>query len=103
MSSFRKWYWRGAATVIAGAVLGLSSEGILRAIISALTFGPAAGNLGLPLAIYTGSISLFTMIIYGGLTYWLTDDHDEETRCRKCGYILKGITEPRCSECGELI
>jgi len=26
-----------------------------------------------------------------------------ETRCRKCGYILKGITEPRCSECGEQI
>jgi hypothetical protein len=24
-------------------------------------------------------------------------------RCRKCGYILKGITEPKCSECGEVI
>ncbi len=28
---------------------------------------------------------------------------DNETRCRKCGYILKGISEPRCSECGERI
>jgi len=28
---------------------------------------------------------------------------DGETRCRKCGYILKGLTEPRCSECGERI
>ena len=28
---------------------------------------------------------------------------DGETRCRKCGYILKGLTEPRCSECGEQI
>ena len=26
-----------------------------------------------------------------------------ETRCRKCGYILRGITEPRCPECGERI
>ncbi len=26
-----------------------------------------------------------------------------ETRCRKCGYILNGLTEPRCSECGERI
>ncbi len=25
------------------------------------------------------------------------------TRCGKCGYILKGLTEPRCSECGERI
>ena len=26
-----------------------------------------------------------------------------ETRCRKCDYILRGITEPRCPECGERI
>jgi hypothetical protein len=28
---------------------------------------------------------------------------DGETRCRKCRYILRGITEPRCPECGERI
>ena len=28
---------------------------------------------------------------------------DDQTRCRKCGYILRGITEPRCPECGEKI
>jgi uncharacterized paraquat-inducible protein A len=28
---------------------------------------------------------------------------DGETRCRKCHYILRGITEPRCPECGERI
>ena len=26
-----------------------------------------------------------------------------QTRCRKCGYILRGLTEPRCPECGEHI
>ena len=31
------------------------------------------------------------------------EPRDHETRCRKCGYILKGITEPRCPECGERI
>jgi RNA polymerase subunit RPABC4/transcription elongation factor Spt4 len=25
---------------------------------------------------------------------------DSETRCRKCNYILRGLTEPRCPECG---
>ena len=25
---------------------------------------------------------------------------DWETRCRKCRYILRGISEPRCPECG---
>ena len=28
---------------------------------------------------------------------------DRETRCRRCGYILRGISEPRCPECGERI
>ncbi len=28
---------------------------------------------------------------------------DGHTRCGKCGYILKGLTEPRCSECGDRI
>ncbi len=28
---------------------------------------------------------------------------DDETRCRRCRYILRGLTEPRCPECGERI
>ncbi len=27
----------------------------------------------------------------------------EHIHCLKCGYILKGLTEPRCPECGERI
>jgi membrane protein DedA with SNARE-associated domain len=34
------------------------------------------------------------------LAHW---PRDHETRCRKCGYILRGISEPRCPECGEQI
>ncbi len=32
-----------------------------------------------------------------------SETKDGHTRCGKCGYILKGLTEPRCSECGEKI
>jgi hypothetical protein len=28
---------------------------------------------------------------------------DNETRCRRCGHILRGLSEPRCPECGEKI
>ena len=27
----------------------------------------------------------------------------EHARCGACGHILKGLTEPRCPECGESI
>lgn len=34
---------------------------------------------------------------------WLRERRvaDRETRCGRCGYILRGITESRCPECGE--
>jgi len=28
---------------------------------------------------------------------------DGDTRCRKCNYVLRGISELRCPECGERI
>jgi hypothetical protein len=32
------------------------------------------------------------------------DTHiDEECRCRRCRYLLRGLREPRCPECGESI
>ena len=49
---------------------------------------------------------LIAIAIYGMLTRRYYRDrllHVDETTCRKCGYILKGIKEPICSECGERI
>ena len=45
--------------------------------------------------------SVVTAIAFWRLTPPLAPDG--HTRCGKCGYILKGLTEPRCSECGERI
>jgi len=43
--------------------------------------------------------SVAGICVYGILTYRYGPKHiDPETRCRKCGYILRGIPEPRCSE-----
>jgi len=28
---------------------------------------------------------------------------DHDTRCRKCRHILRGLSEPRCPECGSAI
>lgn len=40
--------------------------------------------------------------IYARHYRWL-DWLDGEPRCRKCRHILRGLTEPRCPECGEPI
>ena len=39
------------------------------------------------------------MLIYGTGK----QPNDSHTHCVKCNYILKGLTEPRCPECGERI
>ncbi len=48
-----------------------------------------------------------TITAVAGLTWALASigriRGDAETRCRKCGYILRGLSEPRCPECGERI
>ena len=41
---------------------------------------------------------IFVAVLIYGLGKPFTDT---ETRCRNCGYILRGLTEPRCPECGE--
>ena len=48
---------------------------------------------------------VLSVVIYGLLTrrYYRLKGLDNETRCRECQYILRGITEPRCPECGERI
>ncbi len=55
--------------------------------------------------ILTLSLFLTGPIIAAVLVHVLTpkEPKDGHTRCGKCGYILKGLTEPRCSECGERI
>ena len=45
------------------------------------------------------------LIVYGVLTKLVGPRvlFDGYTRCRACEHILRGITEPRCPECGERI
>ena len=48
---------------------------------------------------------VLSIAVYGQLTrrFYRARHIDNETRYRKCNYILRGITEPRCPECGEAI
>jgi hypothetical protein len=89
------WFWRGTlAAGIIGVVFGLLfGRNYLKDFIG---LGTAAFLLSaLPLITY----GLLTVFIPHGRSHSDTP----ETRCRNCGYILRGITEPRCPECGERI
>jgi len=87
------WFWR--------ATLAIAPLAMLFAALFESQSGVGISVATLVFLIITGSMSV---AIYARLTVLLVDRPKQlETRCRKCQYILKGITEPRCPECGERI
>lgn len=48
--------------------------------------------------------SLLAVLTYAALTRRLGHPvFDGYARCRRCNYILRGLSKPRCTECGERI
>jgi len=101
------WFWRATIAVAAGAALGPQ---ILHYIVDPMSAGGSVYGLSWSwwgdqiLALIP--VMLTPVLVYGLLTWHVHPKRpflDGETRCRKCGYILRGIPEPRCSECGERI
>jgi len=93
------WFWRATIAVI---VSFFAVGYLFRPAL--LVFGMAGLDRS---AIVTTRLIGFIapLAVFGLLTHYLGSKRlrDSETRCRKCGYILRGITEPRCPECGERI
>lgn len=72
----------------------------------AMKYHESSGNLWWALPpLYTLMATIFTGCACLGWVLYDRSVHrgDGETRCRKCKYILRGLSEPRCPECGEPI
>jgi hypothetical protein len=53
-----------------------------------------------------GMVFLPTLVAVSAYA-WLTVRYgtvlQDQPRCRKCGYLLRGLSRPQCPECGEHI
>jgi hypothetical protein len=110
------WFWRGAIATLIGAGC-LCAFGWLNKVagypVASLVdeIGYAGRRIGIVdnfdfavwFFIWGLPTSFGTLLADGLLTRWLGSHADGELHCRKCGYILRGISEPRCPECGEAI
>ena len=108
------WFWRAAiATVVSCTYAFLSLAAFERTcshvadivdeLLGSLTgFSPSPYAVCVVWFLPTVLIAVATYAVF---TRYLGPRilPDGETRCRKCGYILRGITETRCPECGERI
>jgi hypothetical protein len=109
------WFWRGLIAVAVGVVanaiyIWATTEGVL-----VVPFGYAwnwlhplwskgTGCRYFSLGLIYLPVLVVVLGIYGLLTRWLGGRlPDGELHCRRCDHILRGLSEPRCPECGEAI
>ena len=94
------WFWRGMVAELIG-IVGIV---ILPPLCAVLVYILAPDQPFTMLALRAVLEPLPGIIAYGILTRNLGPQlSSSEIRCRKCGYILRGLSEPRCPECAEAI
>ncbi len=111
------WFWRAAIAVAAGCLYGgvtvtwfnRAIQRMCDAILRHLSSRPGVRpdwRFGVAVVVaYILPTLLLAFATYGVMTrlFAAKPASETETRCRYCHYILRGITEPRCPECGERI
>ena len=107
------WFWR--ATIAAGVayLFATLTLPLVRPVVDAAKY-LIAWILGVPVS-FSGitleqlafawviPVCIVAVLTFMAMTRWTRLGLSHETRCRKCGYILRGLSEPRCPECGERI
>ena len=91
--------------IIVSLIIAYITAGVVMLAIIALMSLHIVMTYLSPMLVF-GLPFFFTCPVVTAIAFWqLTPPlaPDGHTRCGKCGYILKGLTEPRCSECGERI
>lgn len=97
-------FWRGSIAVVAGVMAAATCY-----TLTFLLIDGRDSNTAIFKALWVSAVlSVFLLspavavVVHGRLIrrYGL---EPRETCCRRCGYILRGISEPRCPECGERI
>jgi hypothetical protein len=112
------WFWRAAIAVgVTGLVavvvelFGLPWKALARQAGDALNeLAPSyRSRVHRPLDVIDRILAVvlplaaIAVAVFLGLSRQMRPREGGETRCRRCGYILRGISEPRCPECGERI
>ena len=112
-----RWYWAAIIALMAYYLVALSVawlvlgdwgtlSGVLMPAVDWL-FESTRGIVGADVSFYGIILLLATPGWIAGLLTFQYLSRPSRTdmylRCLKCGYILKGLSEPRCPECGECI
>jgi hypothetical protein len=94
-----RWLWPALISILSacifGVLLGYAFEGMAVGIIDDWVPHEAYW------VAWAAGVSTFAICVYARIQR--PTSGIRETLCRRCGYNLRGISEPRCPECGERI
>ncbi len=102
------WFWRAVVAVASGTI-GMLCCLFINGHFMAAIVRKDLGSIGKVLFdVYCITLPyipcILAVYIYAVLLRRLNaKSYELETRCRRCAYILRGISKPRCPECGEHI
>jgi uncharacterized paraquat-inducible protein A len=98
------WFWRAVISIAAGVSADLGLFATLSCLAHYTNIHPFPSRY--VMMVFFGSMIIFPQVVAIAVFHLippLDGSSDGETHCRKCHYILRGISEPRCPECGERI
>ncbi len=96
----RDWWWFRFG---AGCYLASLAFSVLGSILPGGTIFTAGNPMDVIVRLLTNAAVVASA---GGVIMACVKQAEVDSQhihCLKCGYILKGLTEPRCPECGERI
>lgn len=99
------WFWRGLIAFVAGWGVNILMLVPTIVVVGTLSMQAAVPMIRIISIVRLSLTLVATIAVYGMLTRRSDARRifERETCCRRCGYVLRGISEPRCPECGERI
>jgi hypothetical protein len=87
------------------AWFGAVSAGDNKGDVALINMGPNARNLLLVrITLFTSSVRIGVVVLFSFIVYEAIRlgcrQACRQPACRRCGYYLKGLRDPRCPECG---
>lgn len=70
---------------------------LLTLLVAAMSWSPEESKWPF---VGIGGLYLAATLPLANAAYWLVPTRRDPNRCVRCGYLLCGLTEPRCPECG---
>ena len=100
------WMWRAVISIVFTCILGAPFAYFIDDVFPVvMRLTDVIGQRPTVFLLGVLPSMLCAMTTFGLLTRYAGPQlhFDGETRCRRCQYILRGLPEPRCPECGERI